>query len=166
MSEALIEEFSWDAHIEHSADLLAAVGDQHRSTPDTKLAVSTGWSGPKTLFDDARTHALVRYLVLLLPKYTAFVISGWGNIMRQGDTVARHDHARSHLGGDNILAGCYYLAACKGAARLTAHSLPEHVVIPEHGKLLLFDAALEHSVERHDVATARISIAFNVKKAP
>lgn len=163
----------WQEHLKHESAILTAIEDQRRADPHAKLGVGTGWSGPKTLFEDPRCEALRAWILETVETHLPFVfeVHGWGNVMEFGDRCARHDHRWSHLGGENSLAGVFFLRAPAGAARLLvehgeSEPLPLSIIEPLNGRAVIFLAATPHFVERHEISEQRVSVAFNMRRNP
>lgn len=132
--------------------------DQSRKQPGSKLGVGTGWSGSKTFFDLEGTERLSSFIGSLIPGRE---ISAWANIMLSGDRVEPHNHRRSHLDGENELAGVYYLTS--GGENLILHTSPRIALEPAESMLVIFPAELIHEVEPCRSTEPRISVAFNAK---
>ena len=171
--DKVCEIYQWHLHISNFDGLTEAVNQSHQDYPTSTLGVGTGWSGPKTLFDDKRTKALkgtISFLiarmlgVLYFENNTDWIISGWGNIMLRGDTITRHNHLLSHFGGNNNFAGCYYLSTNSDSPPLKVYADPTVEIMPIPGNLVMFSADCDHSVTKQENDYRRISIGFNVKK--
>jgi uncharacterized protein (TIGR02466 family) len=99
----------------------------------------------------------------------------WVNVNGPGHYNHRHVHPRS------LLSGVYYLQADDGAGGLVLHTplIAKEMLDPDYaevtavtsnamtypakpGRLVLFPAWLEHSVEANRSSRERISVAFNV----
>lgn len=155
----------WNDFTDQVGPLGAAIEDARREWPHSQLAVMNGWSSPKVLFDDERTHLLRDWLAALLPDDAAWELSGWANIMEQGNGILVHDHARSHLGGDNEWAGVFWLTAPKGSSPLLFHDDGAALEIkPKAGAGIVFAATMPHEAASQRVAGRRVSIAFNARR--
>ena len=73
-----------------------------------------------------------------------FEVHGWANVMRYGHTVKPHDHVKSHLGGNNAVAGCFYLTMPPGSAEIIFVSEGDKVVrhFPQEDEILLWPETL------------------------
>lgn len=87
----------------------------------------------------------------------------WINAMQPGQATSRHAHEEC----DELLSGVYYVSMPAAAGDILFHDGPfETRLRPWSGLLLLFDPALEHSVERNCGDSRRLSIAFNIGPSP
>lgn len=87
----------------------------------------------------------------------------WVNAMQPGQATSRHAHEEC----DELVSGVYYVSTPAAAGDILFHDGPfETRLRPWPGLLLLFDPALEHSVERNRGASRRLSIAFNIGPRP
>jgi hypothetical protein len=161
---ALITMVSWiDAPL-WDAVFIDLVARRRITEPATQLGVATGWSSTKDFFDEPGLWPLTTFIRTVLVHrlaLTAYDISGWANVMRQGDVVREHDHDRSHLGGHNRYAGTYFVGARPDHAPLVVAG--EDPITPSRGLLVLFDADTPHHVLPHTGSTPRVSLAFNVR---
>ncbi|MFP4494655.1 MAG: putative 2OG-Fe(II) oxygenase [Halochromatium sp.] len=83
----------------------------------------------------------------------------WVNAMQPGQATSRHAHQEC----DEMASGVYYVSTPEAAGDILFHDGPfETRLRPWPGLLLLFDPALEHSVERNRGTARRLSIAFNI----
>ena len=151
--------------------------DQNAKGRSTRL----GWSGPKTLFQDAAFAALRSTVDEAVRKAFAemgaanglgYRLEAWGNIHDTGGYNQAHTHR------DALLSGCYYLHVPQGGGAIvfkdprpgTLHSRAlgqgvnswhNAVLKPKTGTLLLFPHWLEHAVEPNEADESRLAIAFN-----
>lgn len=162
----MIQLDAWGEHERHQADLLAVFEDHQRRYQNSALTVATGWSGPKTFFDDERAHDLRFWIASRLP-HGVYEISGWANVMKSGDRVDEHHHRLSHLGGVNKYAGVYYVEPTQAETPLCVQAGddggPFVSIVPEPGLLVLFPADRPHYVPQHWYDWPRMSVAFNVR---
>ena len=146
-------------------EIPSIITDQMKKDHTSKLGMGTGWSGPKTLFDDARAWMIHDEIEAIAKKE---VSEAWINIMRFGDRIGPH----SHNNPDNETAGVLYLVAdscCPPIIFHTGeHSNTLHRIYSLHciysGMVLTFPANMIHEVPVQTCHCSRISVAFNVKK--
>lgn len=157
--------------------------DQMRSTEEAGKGRSTrtGWSGPKTLFNDPvfkplrdRCQTLFgrALMEMKVPDGFRFGMEAWGNIHDTGGFNQPHIHREA------VLSGCFYLFTPKGSGAIVFHdprpgslysrpwgrginSWGKSAIGVRAGTVLLFPHWLEHSVEPNESAECRYSIAMN-----
>lgn len=140
-----------------------------------------GWSGPKTLFDDAefrplREQCQQAFLVALrqmgVAEGFAFAMEAWANIHDAGGFNQPHIHREA------VLSGCFYLHTPQGSGAIVFHDPRPGTLYSRPwgsgvntwskvgmqvrpGMLVLFPHWLEHSVEPNQATEGRYSIAMN-----
>jgi len=162
--------------------------DQMRSTEAEGKGRSTrtGWSGPKTLFNDPlfkplRDRCQVLFARALkemkVPDGFRFGLEAWGNIHDTGGFNQPHIHREA------VLSGCFYLHTPKGSGAIVFHdprpgtsysrswgrgvnSWSKTAFNVHAGTVLLFPHWLEHSVEPNESSECRYSIAMNAVLPP
>jgi hypothetical protein len=147
--------------------LLFVIRYARNNSPDSRLGVGTGWSGQKTLFDDPLAKHLHQALLAKIPSEGGpWEISAWGNIMKSGDQVSLHHHRQSHLGGENVWAGVFYVHVPVDSGPLMVYKkhLEWEVIQPASNTLVMFLANTLHEVPRCTFSGERVSVAFNVRK--
>ena len=115
--------------------------------------------------------SIINYCNSLLYSNKIKVKDGWFNIYNKGDFQECHEHANSHL-------SCIYcLKGDEGSSRIffkktismfpipvkeyTETNCEYHWVPFVPGTLYVFESALTHYVEKHNLNTARYSLAYN-----
>lgn len=151
----------WPGHAANAADIKRAVEWSVARFPGHGLAVGTGWSGPKTLFEIDVLRPLREFIRAVLPGDSIWGLDGWANVMRAGDSIGLHDHVKSHHGGVNTWSGVYYLQHPDNAPRLEVGQVS---VLPVPGLVVLFPATAPHFVPPGSFEGERISIAFNARE--
>jgi len=158
------------------------IRERRELDPTSSITPSSGWSSVKDLFEEGPWTRLLSFILgrieypasMLVPEpgtiqLPTWEVSAWANIMTKGQRVLFHHHERSHKGGRNYAAGVYYVDAPPGSAPIqfwpTGYVGPEITQEIEDGLLVLFPAALCHSVPDHPIKEDRISVAFNIRKA-
>jgi len=149
-----------------NAQIRDLIMEEMDKSPDTKLGCATGWSGPKDLLSKQRCASLLSFIEEKLP-LGSWAVHGWGNIMVSGDSVDRHDHSRSHVGGLNELAGCYYVETPFESSPIEfwPDARQSLMILAQEGLLILFPAGLVHSVPTNSGLKPRISIGINIRRA-
>ena len=159
---------TWAEFEEHVTDLLAAIDDAHIEWPKSQLAVMNGWSCPKVLYDDARTHPLRDFFTGCLPEHDGheWELSGWANLMDKGHGLMNHDHVRSQNGGNNTWAGVLWLTIPEGTSPLVVHlnDGSSIEVVPWAGGFCLFTAYTMHEAASQRVNGVRTSMPFNARQ--
>jgi hypothetical protein len=87
----------------------------------------------------------------------------WFNSSMPGESTGLHDHA--HLAA---LSGVLYLSCQSKSGNLYFHldGLPELEIMPEIGKLVLFEPWMRHGVRANRSSQPRVSLAFNLQPFP
>jgi hypothetical protein len=87
----------------------------------------------------------------------------WFNSSLPGESTGLHDHA--HLAA---LSGVVYLSCQSNSGNLYFHldGLPELEIMPEIGKLVLFEPWMRHGVRINRSSQPRVSLAFNLQPFP
>lgn len=157
--------------------------DLMRSLENNSKGRSTrlGWSGPKTLFDDADFDLLKQKCELVfqrvlkemnVPNGFSFRVEAWGNVHETGGFNQPHIHREA------ILSACFYLHTPQGSGHIVFHdprpatlysrpwgrginSWTKTALAVKAGSMLVFPHWLEHSVEPNDSSECRYSIAMN-----
>ena len=79
-----VRRIAWPAYNEHRNVIRAAVWASRNATPHSQLGVGGSWAGPKTLFEDRRTHQLRDWIKSNLTEDIEH-IDAWGTMMQAGD---------------------------------------------------------------------------------
>jgi hypothetical protein len=89
-----------------------------------------------------------------------FILEAWGGLLRKGDYVAEHHH-------DPVVQTPNYPVNRSGILYLT-DILPgtyfekyDTTIVPEIGKMVIFDSSLKHKVNPSESDEERINIAWN-----
>ncbi len=136
----------WAEH-ETYCDLIAnAIRLQQIANPHSRLGTGKGWSGEKNLFQLPVMKSLKDFLQF----HTDCKLTGWANVLEQGDFIGQHHHND----GKNVISGVYYLS-------LAYLSTDENVYAFEPGDIAIFKPELNHWVEPSSDPLRRITIAFN-----
>lgn len=166
LAAAALVPVKWPGAVRARNKLMAAFEAHRAEHRGSALGAGGSWAGPKTLFDDfeKETRSLRGWLLSLLPGDQSWRISAWGVLHMPGDALAEHDHVRSHLGGENVWAGVYWLAGGAKADAFCWRSGGEvGRLAPAAGSAVVFTADVPHWTE---AATGeRRAIAFNVNVA-
>ncbi len=87
----------------------------------------------------------------------------WFNLSFPGEETGLHDHAR-----DSLLSAVAYLACVEDSGNLFFRTQGESdlEVVPEVGKIVLFDPSIKHGVRRNESSFERVSLAFNLFPFP
>ena len=90
----------------------------------------------------------------------------WFNIARPGETTGWHDHKENA-----IISGVYYIQVPERSGDIffrkeMSSGRREWSICSQTGKMVLFDANIEHSVEVNSSNQDRISLAFNIYTLP
>lgn len=141
----------------------------------------SGWSGPKTLFNDpafdplrSRCQKIFAQAMqdMAVPNGFKFAMEAWGNIHDIGGFNQPHIHREA------VLSGSFYIATPKGSGAIVFHdprpgtlysrpwgkgvnSWSKTGLSVRAGTLLVFPHWLEHSVEPNVGSERRYSIAMN-----
>lgn len=151
-----------------------------------------GWQSQADLqdWDDAEAREVLRRIRLLACEYVqrldamadddlagSWEIRAWANVNEHGHFNRSHDH----LGARSFISGVYYVdvgdiergQVSGGRTRFEDWShVPirarrnsvgrDHYVDPRNGRMVLFPASLQHSVEPYQGHAQRITLAFNL----
>jgi hypothetical protein len=156
-----IRTFEWPDGERWNPLLAELARQQMEMEPGSSLGMATGWSGSKTFLENAKARELERFILSNLPELEdgeQWEVSGWANILGSGDRIGAHDHVRSHLGGVNEWAGCYYVSGC-GALLIDGQEIE-----PKPSLLVVFPSTAIHEVKPVETPEPRISIGFNVRR--
>lgn len=90
----------------------------------------------------------------------------WFNIARPGESTGWHDHK-----ANAIISGVYYFQVPERSGNIffrkkMSSGRQEWSISSQTGKMVLFDANIEHSVEVNSSDQDRISLAFNIYTLP
>jgi len=87
----------------------------------------------------------------------------WFNSSMPRESTGLHDHA--HLAA---LSGVVYLSRLSKSGNIYFHldGLPELEIMPEVGKLILFEPWMRHGVRINQSSHPRLSLAFNLQPFP
>ena len=87
----------------------------------------------------------------------------WFNSSRPEESTGLHNHA--HLAA---LSGVVYLSCQSKSGNIYFHldELPELEIMPEVGKLILFEPWMKHGVRTNQSSQKRVSLAFNLLPFP
>lgn len=118
--------------------------------PYSQLGMSDGWSSSKDLLDSPYLDPLTTFIH---SKIGHLPLSGWGNILLQGQHIGPHNHSRG-LEDDTWLSGVYYLTAGTLILGGTFHMEP--------GQLIIFKSSQFHEVPPAE--DLRVTIAFNARR--
>lgn len=169
-------------HREENPDLirglLEAVDRLREDFPESRLGAGGSWSSPKVLcskkYRDYHTIDLMTLIRLTALTAASSVgeapvqgwkMTGWANVMREGDSVKSHNHYTEEF--PNEYSAIFYLQAESSMGGWITFEYEDgglESVRPEPGLLLLFPATLMHRVEEYRGKTERISLAFNLSK--
>lgn len=161
MQRAGIAVHKWSGAKRAIPGLRAALEAHMARNKGSALAVGGTWAGPKNLFDDPAFDGLAGFIRSVVPGEPER-IDAWGVMHMPGDSLAMHDHAKAVGGGDNVLAGVFWLDnGEENDAFIYGDDMAELMQVA--GALVVFDAKMMHGTKP---ATARrMSIAFNVPAA-
>ena len=152
-----------------------------KEIPVSGRSTRSGWSGPKTLFDDPFFQPLREKCQILFGQALRemqvsegfrFSMEAWGNIHEPGGFNFAHIHRQA------ILSGCFYLHTPEGSGSIVFHdprpgtlysrpwgrgvnAFKKISISVKTGDFLLFPHWLEHSVEPNEAQECRYSIAMN-----
>lgn len=180
----------WVYELENLSDYYDAwikyIDDQRQAEDEAKgRSTRNGWSGPKTLFQNAdfkplfdSAHKLfcLAFKDMGVIEGFRFRMEGWANVHDKNG----FNHA--HIHREAALSGCFYLSAPEGSGTIcfhdprpaTLYTRPlgngvnkwEKICIkPKAGLFIIFPSWLEHSVELNESDENRYSIALNAISA-
>lgn len=144
-------------------DIPYIVSDQMKNDPHAKLGMGTGWSGPKTLWNDNRAWRIKEIITKQLPEKIAFEIEAWANVMTFGTRIGKHNHDD---GGRNEISGVLYIAVsnCCPPIIFQTSDYAKTLICIYSGMIVTFPSSLVHEVPIQNCHCSRISVAFNAKR--
>lgn len=128
------------------------------------------------LADEATMRVLAEY-VQEIPR-CRWTLSAWANVNRDGDFNKVHVHPGSTWSGTYYVdtgepanrdngTPLHLFDPCQGRSTTFLPMVPSSVYVhPKPGLMVLFPSYVPHMVFPHSGKTARISIAFNLRKEP
>jgi uncharacterized protein (TIGR02466 family) len=128
------------------------------------------------LADEATRRVLAEHVKEIPP--CRWTLSAWANVNRNGDFNKIHVHPGSTWSGTYYVdtgepdegdggTPLHLFDPCQGRSTTFLPTLPSSIYIrPKAGLMVLFPSYVPHMVFPHSGRTARISIAFNMRKDP